>query len=207
MAKNVQTGKRVYMVPAILSVILIFLNVMEYCKIGERYLDLFWERVCLASRKSLIHTIYFEESNRRVMIESQFINKLHLKLLSPALKSTLKAIIQDIFSLEKQEVKAIFKKPKGVKDAVSVWSNMHGQAATSATTAALASALAQKQPKVLVAHNHIERSALEGYLFRQPAEVEKTIQNLSNQGLDALIRLYKNGGSSPIWLPIIQIHF
>lgn len=81
---------------------------------------------------------------------------------------------------------------------VSVWSNMHGQAATSATTAALASALAQKTAlKVLVAHNHIERSALEGYLFRQPAEVEKTIQNLSNQGLDALIRLYKNGRLKP----------
>ncbi|MGI6623146.1 MAG: hypothetical protein GX227_04130 [Clostridiaceae bacterium] len=98
-----------------LSVILIFLNVMEYCKIGERYLDLFWERSLPSfTQITHTHTIYFEESNRRVMIESQFINKLHLKLLSPALKSTLKAIIQDIFSLEKQEVKAIFKKAERV---------------------------------------------------------------------------------------------
>lgn len=77
---------------------------------------------------------------------------------------------------------------------ISIWSNMHGQAATSATTAALASTIAQKTAlKVLVTHNHIERSALEGYLFRQSTEVEKTIQSLSNQGLDALLRLYKNG--------------
>lgn len=81
---------------------------------------------------------------------------------------------------------------------ISVWSNMHGQAATSATTAALASALAQKTAlKVLVVHNHIERSALEGYLFRQPTEVEKTFPGLNNQGLDALFRLIKNGRLKP----------
>jgi MinD-like ATPase involved in chromosome partitioning or flagellar assembly len=81
---------------------------------------------------------------------------------------------------------------------ISVWSNMHGQAATSATTAALASALAQKTAyKVLVAHNHIERSALESYLFRQPADVDKSIHNISNQGMDALVRLYKNGRLKP----------
>jgi len=75
---------------------------------------------------------------------------------------------------------------------------MHGQAATSATTAALASSLAQKTAyKVLVTHNHIERSALEGYLLRQPTDVEKSVHNITNQGLDALVRLYKNGRLKP----------
>jgi len=81
---------------------------------------------------------------------------------------------------------------------ISVWSNMHGQAGASATAAAVASSLALKTAcKVLVAHNHIERSALEGYFFRHPADVEKTIQSLSNQGLDALIRLFMNGRLRP----------
>lgn len=81
---------------------------------------------------------------------------------------------------------------------ISIWSNMHGQGATSATTVALASTIAQKTAfKTLVTHNHIERSALEGYLFRQSTEVEKTVQSLSNQGVDALIRLFKNGRLKP----------
>lgn len=50
---------------------------------------------------------------------------------------------------------------------ISFWSNMHGQGATSAATAAFASFIAQKTAyKTLVAHNHIERSALEGYFFK-----------------------------------------
>lgn len=98
-----------------LNIILIYLNVMEYCKIGERYLDLFWER-SLPSFTMISHryTIYFEESNRNAMIESQFIGKIPLKSLSPSLKSTLKAIIQDIFHLGKKEAKAIFKKAERV---------------------------------------------------------------------------------------------
>ncbi len=81
---------------------------------------------------------------------------------------------------------------------ISIWSNMHGQGATSATTAALASTISQKTAfKTLVAHNHIERSALECYLFRQSIEVEKTVQSLSNQGIDALVRLFINGRLKP----------
>ncbi len=98
-----------------LNIFLIFLNVMEYCKIGERYMELFWERSLPSFTKiTHTHTIYFEDSNRNVMIESQFQNKLPLKSLSPSLKSALKGIIQDIFSLEKKEVKVIFKKAEGV---------------------------------------------------------------------------------------------
>lgn len=76
---------------------------------------------------------------------------------------------------------------------VSFWSNMHGQGATSATTAAVASVIAQKTAlKTLIAHNQIERSALEGYLFKESRQ-RHSIQNLSNQGIDALFRLMRNG--------------
>ncbi|HHW21738.1 MAG TPA: hypothetical protein GXX26_02505 [Clostridiaceae bacterium] len=98
-----------------LSLILIYLNVMECCRINVRYLDLFWER-SLPSFTKITHThaIYFEEANHNVMIESQFINKLPLKSLSRALKSALRAIIQDIFSLDRKEVKAMFKEVERV---------------------------------------------------------------------------------------------
>lgn len=77
---------------------------------------------------------------------------------------------------------------------ISFWSNMHGQGAASVTTAAVASAIAQKTAlKTLIAHNHIERSALEGYLFKESRQGESTIRTLSNQGIDALLRLMKNG--------------
>lgn len=80
---------------------------------------------------------------------------------------------------------------------VSFWSNMHGQGATSATTAAVASAIAQKTPlKTLIGHNQIERSAIEGYLFKETNQ-KHSIHNLSNQGVDALLRLMKNGRLKP----------
>lgn len=81
---------------------------------------------------------------------------------------------------------------------IALWSNMHGQAATSATTAALASMIAQKTAyKILVAHNHYERSALEGYFFKQSGRLDQTLPGLNNQGMDALIRLVRNGRLRP----------
>lgn len=81
---------------------------------------------------------------------------------------------------------------------IALWSNMHGQAATSATTAALASMIAQKTAyKTLVAHNHYERSALEGYFFKQTGQFEQNLPGLNNQGMDALIRLIRNGRLKP----------
>ena len=63
---------------------------------------------------------------------------------------------------------------------ISFWSNMHGQGATSATTAAVASAIAQKTPlKTLIAHNQMERITIEGYLFKR--QTGHSIHNLSNQ--------------------------
>jgi len=76
---------------------------------------------------------------------------------------------------------------------VSFWSNMHGQGATSTTTAAVASVIAQNTAlKTLIAHNQTERSAIEGYLFKKPKQ-DVGFRNLNNQGIDALLRLVKNG--------------
>ena len=75
---------------------------------------------------------------------------------------------------------------------------MHGQGATSATTAALASLISQKTAyKVLVSHNHIERSALEGYFYKKSKIDALNFSGLSNQGVDALIRLIQNGRLNP----------
>lgn len=81
---------------------------------------------------------------------------------------------------------------------ISVWSNMHGQAAVSATTAALASTIAQKTNlKTLITHNHIGESALESYLFKNTLFQNKPTQGINNQGIDALLRLMKNGRLKP----------
>ncbi|MGI6085580.1 MAG: hypothetical protein ACOYIF_09065 [Acetivibrionales bacterium] len=77
---------------------------------------------------------------------------------------------------------------------ISFWSNMHGQGAVSTTIVAVASAIAQKTAlKTLIAHNHIERSALEGYLYKESRQSGHHMRSLSNQGIDALLRLMKNG--------------
>ena len=69
---------------------------------------------------------------------------------------------------------------------ISVWSNMHGQAAVSATTAALACTIAQTTAfKTLVAQTHLERSALETYLFRGSCS-DRTVKSVTNYGIDAL---------------------
>ena len=81
---------------------------------------------------------------------------------------------------------------------ISLWSNMHGQGTTSSISAAVASTIAQKTAlKTLIAHNQIERSALEGYLFKESRQGVHVIQSLRNQGIDALIRLIKNGRLKP----------
>ncbi|NLU52575.1 MAG: hypothetical protein GXX10_06905 [Clostridiaceae bacterium] len=85
---------------------------------------------------------------------------------------------------------------------ISFWSNMHGQGATSAATAAFASFIAQKTAyKTLVAHNHIERSALEGYFFKPSGQAGLDLTGLANHGLDALIRLMRNGRLRPYMIP------
>lgn len=85
---------------------------------------------------------------------------------------------------------------------ISLWSNMHGQAAVSATTAALACTIAQNTAfKTLVAQNHLERSALETYLFRGSTRSDRTVKSVTNYGIDALLRLIRNGRLTPDMVP------
>ena len=81
---------------------------------------------------------------------------------------------------------------------ISFWSNMRGQGATSANAAAVASIVAQKTAlKTIVAHNHFEHSALESYFFRHSDRFGRDVPGLANQGVDALVRLMRNGRLKP----------
>ena len=77
---------------------------------------------------------------------------------------------------------------------IAFWSNMHGQAATTANTVAASCMIAQKTAyRILVAQNHIEKNALESYFLRKREQAAIKMLDYTNQGIDALIRLYKNG--------------
>jgi len=85
---------------------------------------------------------------------------------------------------------------------IAFWSNLHGQGATTATTVATACIAAQTTAqKTLIAHNHIEKNALEGYLLRKQEKAAIKMLDFSNQGLDALIRLYRNGRLKSAMIP------
>lgn len=109
------TGEYAWFQPAI-NISLIHLNIMEYCKVGKKYLDFFWEHGLPSfTRISSTHSIYFEETNRALMIESQYSNKLSIRKLSVPLKIVLKGIIQDIFSLDSKEAKVLLKQAERTK--------------------------------------------------------------------------------------------
>lgn len=85
---------------------------------------------------------------------------------------------------------------------VAFWSNMHGQAAVTSAAASVACTMALKTSfKTLVAHNHIEKSALEGYLLKKRKHEAIKGFDLSNQGIDALVRLIRNGRLKPEMVP------
>ncbi len=98
------------------NVYIIYLNIMEYCRIGKRYLDSYWEHGLPSFTDiSEIYEVYFEEKNKIVMIESQFSNKLSVRNLSPSMRIVLRKIIQDIFSMDIKEAKALLKKAERMK--------------------------------------------------------------------------------------------
>ena len=77
---------------------------------------------------------------------------------------------------------------------IAFWSNMHGQAAVTANAAAVSCIIAQKKSyRVLLAHNHIKLNSLEHYLLRKREQAAIRMLDYSNCGVDALVRLYKNG--------------
>lgn len=76
----------------------------------------------------------------------------------------------------------------------SFWSTHHGQTATTSAAVAVASAAALLQPeRTLLAHTHTSRSTLETCLFTQRDMQSFDIGEFSNHGLDALLRLSRNG--------------
>lgn len=95
---------------------IIYLNIMEYCKIGKQFLNSFWEHN-LPTFTEIVGTedIYFEEKNHIVMIESQYTNRLSIKSLSIPIRAVLRNIIQYIFSLDVKEAKAVLKRAERMK--------------------------------------------------------------------------------------------
>lgn len=94
----------------------IYLNIMEYGKVSKRFIDLFWERnITHSTLIAFTHTIYFEEINLAMMIDSQYTNKIPIKRLSLAFKGSIKGIIQDVFKLDPKVVRDILKKAEREK--------------------------------------------------------------------------------------------
>lgn len=99
-----------------LEIKVIYLNLMEYCKVNKKYLDLFWERsVPTFTKLSGAYPLYFEEANRVAMLETQFSDRLLLKTLTPSYKAVLFEQIQSLFNLEPKLVKSLIKKAERMK--------------------------------------------------------------------------------------------
>jgi len=99
-----------------LSIYIIFLNIMEYCKIGSHFLNSYWEHSLPSfTRVAGTDEIYFEEKNRIVMIESQYSNKLSLRKLSLPVRNSLRRIIQYIFSLDAKTAKKVLRRAERMK--------------------------------------------------------------------------------------------
>lgn len=85
---------------------------------------------------------------------------------------------------------------------IAFWSNMHGQGAVTANAVAASCLVAQKTSyRTLVAQNHVELNALEHYLLRRREQAAISLLDYTNLGLDALVRLYKNGRLRPDMIP------
>jgi len=79
---------------------------------------------------------------------------------------------------------------------------MHGQGAATANAAACACILSQKTAyKVLVAQNHVRLNALERCLMRKREQAAVRMLDYTNSGMDALVRLYRNGRLRPEMIP------
>lgn len=74
------------------------------------------------------------------------------------------------------------------------WSTHHGQACTTANTAAIACATALLcKGKMLVAHTHAHEGTLERFLFQPRDLAGFDAGDFANHGMDALLRLARNG--------------
>ncbi len=81
---------------------------------------------------------------------------------------------------------------------VAFWSPNHGQTGTTTTTLTMASMIAvTNNYKVLLGHSHFERSTLERCLIQADRSSQEDRLTFSDNGLDALRRLAKNGRLIP----------
>ena len=81
---------------------------------------------------------------------------------------------------------------------VAFWSPNHGQTGTTTSTLTMASMIAMTNNyKVLLGHSHFERSTLEHCLIQKRQSVQEGLFSFSDNGLDALRRLAKNGRLIP----------
>jgi len=82
------------------------------------------------------------------------------------------------------------------------WSTHHGQACTTSNTAALACmASIQGRSRLLCMHTQARRGALERCLLPEREWKEKASGDFANHGMDALVRLARNGRLSDAMVP------
>lgn len=93
----------------------VFLNLMEYCKVGEKYMSLFWERSLPDASISQIYPVYFEEVNRILMIENQYFEKLPIRDLTRSYKAVLLKLLSNLLSLDVKQVKRLMKQAERMK--------------------------------------------------------------------------------------------
>ncbi len=80
---------------------------------------------------------------------------------------------------------------------LAFWSNFHGQTATTTSMAVMASTIAMKYPlKILMAQVHSANDALEKCFFSD-FESKRNQSMVESNGIDALIRMVKNGKLTP----------
>lgn len=99
-----------------LDIVLVYLNILEYCKINEKYLDLYWEKELLSFANILQKCIFiFDETDRIIMVETQFNERLSLKSMTKSFKSSLMEMAKVLLDLELKEIRKIFRKAERVK--------------------------------------------------------------------------------------------
>jgi hypothetical protein len=99
-----------------MDIMVIYLNLMEFSKVDKKYLDLYLERNIPGITKiSGSVPIYFEESNRVAMLESQFSERLDLRALTPAYKKQVLTILKLVFDLDIKKGKRLLKMAEKMK--------------------------------------------------------------------------------------------
>lgn len=99
-----------------LKISLIYLDIMEYCKVDKRYIDLFWEwNMPGFTETSRVFPFYFEEQNQIAMIECQFSERLSLKKLTPSCKTELLNVMQSLFGIEPKRARTLVRMAERMK--------------------------------------------------------------------------------------------